>query len=283
MKPNFLPSRTFHKTLLPGTIYSPTHYRLQPFQLLHCCLRTDAGRRGKPWPAGAGAGLDAPGSGWAAGAAAVWSCCWGWRSRVQATSQLKSWWGNGNFPPVLGAASDPKTTAPASPDAEQEQACKCDMTAQDTPIWLPAVRPPPGRTGWEGDAPVTDAFGGEEGGLGQGQVQACMCRQAHAAQCRVAGTGTTTHPTETNPPGSRQSHPGRVLGHSPPDAGGYPVPPQLGFEEPCPRLQGPQQAPSAQGAPPAATLTGSCTGPSCARQLRQLSPLQIKQIFVNLN
>lgn len=159
--------------------------------------------------------------------AAVRSCCQGWRGRVWATSRLKSWWGNGNFPPVLDAASDLKTTAPASPDTEQEQACKCDMTAQDTPIWLPAVRPPLGRTGWEGDAPVTDAFRGEEGGLGQGQAQARTCRQAHAAQHRVAGTGTTAHQTETNPPGSHRHHPGWwMLGCSLPDAGGHPVPPQ---------------------------------------------------------
>lgn len=111
-----------------------------------------------------------PGSGWGAGVAAVRSCCWGGgqRSRVRATSWLKSWWGNGNFPAVLDAASDLKTTAPASPDAEQGQACKCDMTAQDTPIWLPAVRPPLGRTGWEGDAPVTDAFRGGGGRAGAG-------------------------------------------------------------------------------------------------------------------
>lgn len=35
----------------------------------------------------------------------------GRRSRVQATSQLKSWWGSGNFPPVLDAASDLKMPA----------------------------------------------------------------------------------------------------------------------------------------------------------------------------
>lgn len=140
-------------------------------------------------------------------AAAVRSYCQGWRSQVCATSRLKSWWGNGNFPPVLDAASDLKTTAPACLDAEQEQACKCDMTAQDTPIWLPAVRPPLGCTGWEGDAPVTDAFGGEEGGLGQGQAQAPTCRQAHAAQRRVAGTCPTTHQMGTSWPGSRQHHP----------------------------------------------------------------------------
>jgi len=101
---------------------------------------------------------------------------------------------------VLDAASDLKTTAPASPDAEHEPACKCELTAQDTPIWLPAVRPPPGRAGREGDAPVADAFRGEEeeGGLRQGQAQAHTCRRAHAAQRRVAGTGTIARQTETS-------------------------------------------------------------------------------------
>ena len=64
--------------------------------------------------------------------------------------------------------------------------------------------------------------------------------------------------------------------------------PQPGFEEPCPergepRLQQARQAPPAQRAPPAATLAGSCTAPSCTRWLRRLSPLRTKQLFVNLN
>lgn len=35
--------------------------------------------------------------------------------RGQGTSRLTARWGNGNFPPVLDAASDLKTTNPASP------------------------------------------------------------------------------------------------------------------------------------------------------------------------
>lgn len=37
------------------------------------------------------------------------------KERGQGTSWLTARWGNGNFPPVLDAASDLKTTNPASP------------------------------------------------------------------------------------------------------------------------------------------------------------------------
>lgn len=213
----------------------------------------------------------------------------GQRSRARATSRLKSWWGNGNFPAVLDAASDLKTTAPASPDAEQGQACKCDMTAQDTPIWLPAVRPPLGRTGWEGDAPVADAFrggGGGRAGAGPGTGTYVQAGTRCPTPCRWDRHRRSSD--RDNPPRPPQHRPGRVLGRSVPDAGDYPVPPQPGFEEPCPGPgepwpQWPQEAPPARGAPPAAALPGSCAGPSRARPLCHLSPLRIKQLFVNLN
>lgn len=74
------------------------------------------------------------------------------------------------------------------------------MTAQDTPIWLPAVRPPLGRTGWEGAAPIADAVRGEEGGAGR-DVQA-------GTRCPVpcCWDGTTAHQGHTSPPWSPQCH-----------------------------------------------------------------------------
>lgn len=181
--------------------------------------------------------------------------------------------GKWEFSSCLNAASDLER---ASPDAEQEQACKCDMTAQDTPIWLPAVRLPLGPTGWEGDAPVTDAFPGGKEGLGQGQAQAHTCRQALTAQCCANEASN-----RTNPLGSHQHHQGWVLDEC--------------FGKPCPalsklRLQQPWQPPCPESPLMGCPVQWLCPAQwlypvqqLCPVHLYQFSPLRIKQLFANLN
>lgn len=108
------------------------------------------------------------------------------------------------------------------------------MTAQDTPIWLPAVRPPLGRTGWEGDAPVTDAFQGEEGDSGRARRRHLRAGRHTLPSALVLGPAPPLTRPRGTPRGPTREALDRALGCP---TLGLPRAPQPGFEEP--RLQPP--------------------------------------------
>lgn len=104
MKPNFLTSLISHAAWLQPHFVPPAAI---PAPLPFLGMDTTGGvsvAGGGSVPCRVGTGLDVPGEGRVPGQ----SCC-----HVQATSQLKPWWGNGNFPPVPDAASDLKMPAQA--------------------------------------------------------------------------------------------------------------------------------------------------------------------------
>lgn len=116
----------------------------------------------------------------------------------QGTSQLMARWGNGNFPPVLDAASDLKTTNPASPGLEARTGVQM---RDDSPQHTNMVTSCPAAMGRA--VPVTGAAG-EGTGVGAGRGG-----RGHTAHCH----GQSSHTTPT-PRGAPSSHaPGLHSGH----------------------------------------------------------------------